>query len=82
MIPCKVKQYFSCWLVTFFDSTTLLLQSDIDQVNFAVDCGKIKARSDWDGRPSTLPKPDDFYRFQCSDITECPDDYLAFAEKA
>ena len=78
MVPCSVETHFSAWLVTFDDSSTLLLQSDYDQAAFAVHCGVVKAPADWDGLPSKLGE--DWVSLDPSTICWCPDDYLDAAE--
>lgn len=77
MIPCTVENHHSALLVTFEDGSDMVLQSDYDQVAFCVDCGLIKAPSDWDGRPSTVPE---WVDCDPTDITECPDHYKEQAD--
>lgn len=79
-VPCEVEEHCTAWLVTFEDGRTLLLQTDYDQASFAVACGVVDSTPDWDGRPSTLPEPEQFYSLDCTDITHCPDCYLDIAE--
>lgn len=38
-IPCTVEYHYSAVLVKFRDGKSLLLQSDIDQEEFAQNCG-------------------------------------------
>lgn len=83
MTHCSVEEHCSAWLVAFYTGsrkTTLLLQSDYDQAAFAAACGKIKAGRDWDGRPSTLPDPEEFYGLDVSSIEYCPLEYKDMAE--
>jgi hypothetical protein len=39
-MPCTVEYHFSAVIVRFKDGKSLLLQSDIDQEEFAQNCGE------------------------------------------
>jgi hypothetical protein len=80
-VRCEVEYHHGAWLVAFQDGTDLLLQSDYDQAAFAVACGAVDAPRNWDGQPSTLPYPQQFYDMDCSDIYACPDCYHDIAEQ-
>ncbi len=77
MIPCTVQETCGAWLITFADGRTLLLTTDKDRAGFAVRCGAIRARGDWDGHPETLQ---DWDAFDPTEIQQCPDEYANLAE--
>lgn len=79
MIPCTVEPHYSCYLVTFEDGKSILLQSDYDQASFAASSGLFssEALENFDGRPSTLVGWEDF---DMTAIEECPDEYYDLAE--
>ncbi len=77
MNNCTVISYHGVYLVEFEDGKSILLQSDYDQAQFAVDCLKVEAPEDWDGCPSKLGKA--WIDCELTDIEECPDFYYDIA---
>lgn len=80
---CHVEEHYGAWIVTFYrgrEASNLLLQTDYDRASFAVSCGAVKAPHDWDGRPSKLPDPQEFYGLDCSTIEYCSDEYRDIAD--
>ena len=74
MIKCSVESHHSAYIVTIEENgKTVLLQTDSDQVAFAVSCGLITAPDGWDGSPDLLGKA--WEDCNLEDITECPNSY-------
>ena len=78
MVSCSVEHHHGAWLVSFDDGTSLLLQSDYDLASFAVSCGAVAARCDWDGSPSKLNE-DAWGSLDPTTITACPSEYRDLA---
>jgi hypothetical protein len=78
MVPCTVSSHHSSYIVEFEGGKSKLLQSDYEQVYFAVASGFLNAPRGWDGSPSKLGKS--WEDFNMEDISECPEEYLENAE--
>jgi hypothetical protein len=74
---CTVERHYGSWLVEFDGGASLLLQSDYDQVAFAVACGALAAPDGWDGSPSRVGPA--WWDFEPSDIEQCPNEYRDLA---
>jgi hypothetical protein len=78
MVNCSVCSHYGSYVVEFDDGRTILLQSDFDQVAFAVASGLLKAPENWDGSPSKLGEA--WENFDMEDIDQCPEEYMENAE--
>lgn len=82
-VSCSVEHHYTAWLIHFLGPNkglSILIQTDYAQAQFAVDCSVVDGGSNWDGRPSRLPNPQQFYDLDVDRITQCPEYYLDTVE--
>ncbi len=78
MVACRVVSECCGYVISFRNGKSILLQSDINYVSFAVNCGLIPAPNDWDGDPSKLNVK--YWEYCFTDIRKCPEEYMKLAE--
>lgn len=78
MVACRVLPEHCGYAVSFRNGKSILLQSDLDYVAFAVSCGFIPAPDGWDGDPDKLEVK--WWEYSFTNIIKCPEKYMELAE--